>query len=320
MTNKSSDKPNQFQYIFGPVPSRRLGISLGIDMVPFKTCTYNCVYCECGKTTCLTSKRSEYIPSKQLIHEIDTFLATNQEIDIVTFAGSGEPTLNTALDKVINHINTRYPAYKTAILTNGSTLHQKEVRQSLMPIDYVLPSLDTVSQSIFEKINTPVKQLLNSTIIEGLTLFSQQYKGTLWIEVFIVPGINDTENELSLLKNILKNINPDRVQLNSLDRPGAYPWVEPVTDKQMLDIADFFLPLPVEIITRKISLPEQTLSNKQNTKTILDTLKRRPMTVEDISVSFRSSINRTSQTLDDLVQKNLVRIEKVGNKVFYRTL
>jgi wyosine [tRNA(Phe)-imidazoG37] synthetase (radical SAM superfamily) len=289
-------------------------------MVPFKTCTYNCVYCECGKTTNLTADRAEYIPAKHLINEIDSFLATAQTIDVITFAGSGEPTLNTALNDVIKHIKSRYPEYKTAILTNGSLLYLKEVRQSIMPVDYVLPSLDTISQSTFKKINSPAKSLFNNEIIEGLTVFSKEYKGTLWIEVFVVPGLNDTENELTLLKEILEKINPDRVQLNTLDRPGAYSWVEPVTSKRMQEIADFFLPLPVEIIARKITFSDLTSYSEQSIKSILQTLKRRPMTVEDLSVSFSNSINKTRIILDNLMQTNLISSEKVAGKFFYRVL
>lgn len=311
---------NQCKYIFGPVASRRLGLSLGVDMVPFKTCTYNCTYCECGKTTNLTSERREYVPSNELIHEIDQFLAKDLKIDVITFAGSGEPTLNTSLDDVIHHIKSHYPDLKTAILTNGSTLPLQEVRQSLMPVDYTLPSLDAISQLVFEKINNPVKQMVSSEIIEGLTRFSRSYKGTLWVEVFIVPGINDTKNELSLIKDALINIKPGRIQLNSLDRPGAYSWVKPVSKRRMLEIADYFLPLPVEIIARKFSQPEESPINKKNIDTILHTLKRRPMTIEDLAVSFRSSINSTCLALNNLVQKRLVKSETVGNKIFYRTL
>lgn len=295
-------------------------MSLGLDIVPLKTCTLNCVYCECGATSRHTRKRDEYIRAETIIDELDIFMekAASLTFDVITFAGGGEPTLNTALEKIIIHLKSTYPHYKIALLTNSTLLHLEEVRTSIMPLDYVLPSLDAVSQSVFEKINTPVQGLHCSTIIDGLKRFAQDYRGTLWIELFIIPGLNDTEIELNKIKTILEEINPSRVQLNTLDRPGTCNWVEPASSEQLSHIADFLLPIPVEIITRTFQNLQLCPEDPQKIENLFTTLKRRPMTIEDLAVALRKSINETDTLVEDLLIKKVLSSEDVGGKIFYR--
>ncbi len=319
MNIKDQNKP-EYHYIFGPIPSRRLGISLGVDMIPFKTCPFDCIYCECQKTTHHTLKRAQYAPATSIINEIDNFLTSQSSIDVITFAGSGEPTLNTELEKVIQHVRSHYPRLKMAILTNSSTIDQEEVQNCLLSLDYVLPSLDAILQSTFDKINKPIKGLSLKSITQGLTTFTKKFKGTLWIEIFIVPGINDSENELNLMKQFLMQIKPNRIQLNTLDRPGTLSWIKPVSSNRMKEIASLFLPLPVEIIARKVSFAKHTSDNRMNIENIISTLKRRPLTLEDLAVSFNLSINETSQILNNLLQKDIILQEKLGKDLFYRAL
>lgn len=295
-------------------------MSLGVDIVPLKTCTLNCVYCECGATSHHTLERAEYIKADVIIDELDKFLTTASpiDIDVITFAGSGEPTLNTAIDQIIEHLKTKYSEYSIALLTNSTLFHLKEVRQTIMPLDYVLPSIDAVSQPIFDKINNPVTGFDYSSYIEGLKIFSKEYKGTLWVEVFIVPGINDTESELKKIKKVLEEINPSRVQLNTLDRPGTCHWVEPASNERLNQIANFLLPLPVEIITRKFQNLQSNSENQQNIESLYTTLKRRPMTIEDLAVALRKSINETFLLIENLEHKKILSSEKVGDKTFYR--
>ncbi|MFC1476375.1 radical SAM protein [Fibrobacterota bacterium] len=295
-------------------------MSLGVDIVPLKTCTLNCVYCECGATSCHTLERAEYVPAETIIIELDSFLekASSIDIDVLTFAGGGEPALNTALNKIISHLKTTYPHYKTALLTNSTLLHLDEVRKAILPLDYVLPSIDAVSQTVFEKINNPVPGLNNSVVIEGLKAFSKMYKGTLWTEIFIVPGINDTENELNKIKEVLEEVHPTRIQLNTLDRPGTFSWVEPATIDRLNQIANFLLPLPVEIISRKFQDLQLSSENPQNIESLFTTLKRRPLTIEDLAVALRKSINETNAIVEDLIMKKVLCPEDVRGKVFYR--
>jgi wyosine [tRNA(Phe)-imidazoG37] synthetase (radical SAM superfamily) len=309
-----------FKYIFGPVPSRRLGRSLGIDLIPFKTCCLNCLYCECGKTTVHTLERKEYVPARAIIQEIDAFLSGLPSLDVITFAGSGEPTLNTALPELLSHIRNHYPQYKTALLTNGSLLYLEDVRRSLLTFDFVLPSLDAVRQQTFEKINQPVRGLNNKEIIEGLIAFSNMYRGTLWVEVFIIPGINDDEAELVLFKQTLEEIRLDRVHLNTLDRPPAFAGVEPASVERLKRIARLLAPLPVEIISRKAESAPRIVLSRDSIDHILATLRRRPMTIEDLSGTLAKNINEMYVLLDMLLNKKLVTTQTVNNKTFYQAL
>ena len=308
-----------YPHLFGPVRSRRLGRSLGVDMIPFKTCNCNCVYCECGGACTVDHERREYVSSAELIAELQRFLAPRPELDYVTFAGSGEPTLNTALGAVIRFVKDRFPSYGTALLTNGTLLHLPEVREAILPCDLVLPSLDAVSDAVFRRVNRPHPGCDIHLIIEGLRVFSREYRGRLWIEVFIVPGINDTSEELALLKETLLTLRLDRVQLNGLDRPGPCDWVTPATPERMAFIAESLKPLPVEIISRK-ALPDGTaaLPYPENLDgTILHQLQRRPATVEEIAAMCSATINEIARMLDMLVAQGKVSISTVEGRSFF---
>jgi wyosine [tRNA(Phe)-imidazoG37] synthetase (radical SAM superfamily) len=308
--------PNK--YLFGPVNSRRLGISLGVDMVPFKTCTLDCVYCECGETTALTCERMEYVSARDLIDELDNFLSKNPKLDYVTFAGSGEPTLNTALGEVLRFVKKNYPQYKTALLTNGTLFHISEVRSDALDFDLICPSLDAISDTAFEKVNRPQSALVNKQIIDSLVEFSKVYHGLLWVEVFIVPGINDSTDELHQFKDILTIINPTRVQLNSLDRPGACTWVRPATAKELSEIASFLAPLPVEIISRSGRPTRSDITGFDLEETVASLIRRRPSTLEELSITAGRTINEIAATLDDLKCKGIVEHYQVNDQIFYK--
>ncbi len=239
-----------YKHLFGPVQSRRLGISLGIDLVGAKICSLDCVYCECGSTATLTLERQEYVRADAIIGELKDYLKSRPKLDFITFGGSGEPTLNTGFGRVVRFIKESYPEYPCALLTNGTLFYLPDVRRDALPFDLVLPNLDAVSNTAFARLNRPDMELDNGRIIEGLVAFRKEFKGPIWLEVFIVPGINDNDAELKLLKEAALKINPDRVQLNSLDRPGACDWVAPATGDHLRAIARSFAPLPVEIISR----------------------------------------------------------------------
>ncbi|MCL2219109.1 MAG: radical SAM protein [Chitinispirillia bacterium] len=246
------DHPAKYKHIYGPIRSRRLGLSLGVDMVPHKTCPLDCVYCECGATTVLTVERKEYIPTGEIIAEIDDYLegAGNPAPDYVTFGGSGEPTLHSGLGRIIGHIKGRFPAQKLALLTNSTLLSDKQLRRDILLCDLILPSLDAVTDDVFRGVNVPESSLTCEGVINGLTALSSEYKGQLWLEVFISPGINDGDAEIALFKEVITKINPTRVQLNSLDRPGTVNTLSAAPRASLEDIAKRFAPLPVEIIAR----------------------------------------------------------------------
>ena len=309
----------KYAHLFGPVHSRRLGTSLGVDMVPFKICTLNCVYCECGETTELTGERKEYVSTKEIIEELTDYLSLNPPLDYVTFAGSGEPTLNTGIGDVIRFMKERFPSYKTALLTNGTLFTLPEVRQDVMNCDLVCPSLDAISDQAFSEINRPYGGLTNQQILEGLIAFSNDYRGLLWVEIFIVPGINDNPEELLAFKEILQKINPTRIQLNSLDRPGACDWVKVADTDQLKRIAALFSPLPVEIISRQ---SREQIKNEiigySAEETICSLLKRRPSTIEELSTLTGLTINQISLLLEKFISCGYVKSDVVDGRTFYR--
>ena len=308
----------KYKHIFGPVPSRRLGISLGIDPIPFKTCTYNCVYCECGATTNLTTDRKEYIPGKDIIAELKDYLDRNPKLDYLTFSGSGEPTLNIGIGKIINFLKENYPQYKIAILTNGSLLYQKEVRDEIIKADLIMPSLDAVSDTIFKQINRAHRGLEIQTIISGLIEFRKIFKGKVWLEVFIAPGINDTEEELKLLRDTIIRIDPDHVQINSLDRPGTESWVKPINNISLKKVISYFKGLPVEIIANFESREKIASFDYNIEERIIATIRRRPCTAEDLSETLGIHINETNKYLQSLLERKKVESQNLERGIFFK--
>ncbi|MFO7828052.1 MAG: radical SAM protein, partial [Bacteroidales bacterium] len=176
-----------YKHLFGPVPSRRLGMSLGVDLVPHKVCTLNCVYCECGATTNLTTNRKEYVSYNEIINELKDYFGKNEKPDYITFSGAGEPTLNIHIGKVIDFLKQNYPDIPIAVLTNGSLLSDQKVRSELLKASLVLPSLDAANNKTFKKIDRPSKDLDINDYINGLIQFSNEFKGKIWLEIMILP-------------------------------------------------------------------------------------------------------------------------------------
>ncbi len=308
-----------FTYLFGPVSSRRLGLSLGVDLVPFKTCSLNCVYCECGETTNHTFERREYVPFDAVIAELNAYIQTDPQLDVITFAGSGEPTLHSRLGELIAHCKRQWPQYRIAVLTNSTLLHIPAVREAILPADYVLPSLDAISEEAFHRINRPAPGVSAQRIVDGLIAFARKYRGALWVEVFIIPGINDSPEEIAQFRETLTAIDPARVQLNSLDRPGACGWVKPAPASRFQEICSALLPLPVEIISRKARrvIAEQT-NEEVGRADMYNAITRRPSTVEDLAVSFRTSINEVNRHIEALLEAGSVVSYRLGSDLFYR--
>jgi wyosine [tRNA(Phe)-imidazoG37] synthetase (radical SAM superfamily) len=306
------------KYLFGPVNSRRLGLSLGVDLVPYKTCPLNCVYCECGETTTLTAAITEYVPTTEVIAELDTYLSGSPRIDVITFSGSGEPTLHSGIGKVIGHCKDKYPQYKIAVLTNGVLLWNPVVRQSLARADIVIPSLDAVSPEVFSRIARPARDITPDRVVEGLVEFRKGFPGKIYLEVFIVPGLNDTESELAKLKEAFGRIKPDRLQINTLDRPGAEDWVQPADRERLLRIREFFAPFGAEIIGK----PERKRSADRHVggleKAIIQVLHRRPSTLEDLCGSLGADRGAVEEILASMSEAGIITAERLARGLFYR--
>ncbi|MGI6677648.1 MAG: radical SAM protein [Dehalobacterium sp.] len=226
------------RFHYGPVRSRRLGRSLGVDVMPHKTCSLDCIYCECGATSLLTLERKEYLPTQEIIDDLDQYLIKGPELDYITFAGSGEPTLHSGLGEIINFLKEKYPQYKVAVLTNATLLNDPAVIDDLQKADLVVPSLDGVSPQAFAKMNRPAASLTPEAIISGIKNLTENFPGEIWLEIFIIPDINDGEKELALFKETIEELGIKKVQLNTLDRPGAVPWLKPVSQEYKNVIAE----------------------------------------------------------------------------------
>lgn len=306
-----------FKYLFGPVPSRRLGISLGIDLVPHKVCTLNCVYCECGPTTDLTLQRKEYIPYEKVIQEIGEYFQHNQAPDYITFSGSGEPTLNSKIGDVLTFIKQNIPRIPVALLTNGTLFSDPEVRRELLDADLVIPSLDAASDAVFRRINRPYRSLTIESYIDGLIQFRRECSAKYWLEVFIIPGLNDTEEELALLKQAILSIQPDRVQLNSLDRPGTVANIRKATREELERVADILQLENVEIIS-SADRRKKIQSYRQDTEAaILETIARRPCTLNDLCQILGLHENEVNKYLSVLEANHSVTTEKQDRGDFY---
>ncbi|MBP7865615.1 MAG: radical SAM protein [Acidobacteria bacterium] len=307
----------RYRHLFGPVPSRRLGASLGVDLVPHKVCSMDCVYCECGPTTRLTVDRAEYVPTTDVLSEIDDCLGRGPLPDFVTFSGSGEPTLHSGIGTVIRHLKDRWKA-PVALLTNATLMPDPAVRRDLLPLDLVVPSLDAALPDSFARVNRPHPDVRCDGVIDGLAAFRREYAGPIWLEVFVVDPVNTGEADLAALQGALDRIHPDRVQINSLDRPGTETWVRK-TPLPVLEALAAKLRHPrVEIISRFRERVEYHAFRDDVAEAILETVSRRPCTLDDLSVSLGLHALEARKYLDILEAEKRLRAELGERGVFYR--
>lgn len=221
------------RYVFGPVPSRRLGRSLGVDPVPFKTCNWNCVYCQLGRTAPMTNERKDYVPPDEVVAEIrEALRAHGDGVDWITFGGSGEPTLHASLGRMIREVKA-LTTVPVAVLTNGALLHRRDVRRDLLAADAVLPTLDAGCEEVYRRVNRPRGDLTFARLVEGLIAFRREYSGRLWVEVMLVRGLNDGARSLAQIKAVLDRVCPDAVHVNTPVRPPAEPWVAPPSGRRV---------------------------------------------------------------------------------------
>lgn len=224
-----------YKYLFGPVPSRRLGKSLGISPIPFKTCNYSCVYCQLGRTDNISNERVEFFLVSEIIDELKSFLMTATDFDIVTIVGEGEPTLYLKLGELIRKIKklTNKPV---AVITNGSLLANRQVREELLYADIVLPSLDAYDEKSFKSINRPYGSIEFKKVIEGYKMFSKEYEGQVWIEVMLIRDVNDSKCHIEKIHDILNTIKYDKLYINTPVRPPSEDYVKEVTS-EVMDLA-----------------------------------------------------------------------------------
>jgi wyosine [tRNA(Phe)-imidazoG37] synthetase (radical SAM superfamily) len=305
----------EFRYLYGPVPSRRLGRSLGIDLIPHKICTYDCIYCQIGKTIQKTLTRKEYVPVGEVLEEVESFLGRETaSVDHLSLSGSGEPTLHSKIRSVIEGIKA-ITSVPVAVITNGSLLYEEEVRKGLLSADLILPSLDAVSPEIFKKINRPDSKLLVEKIIGGLIEFRKIYKGQIWLEVLFCKGVNDTPEELRKMKEAIEQIQPDLIHLNTVVRPPSEDWVRPLNQKEMEGIQTFF--------GEKASIISEfdrhlTYVTKEDIRDgILRILKRRPLSLSDLSKWMGIPQKELEEQIASLFREGKIKSRTHGDSIYY---
>ncbi len=303
-------------YVFGPVPSRRLGRSLGIDLVPLKTCTYDCIYCQLGRTTHQTVERKPYVPEEDVIRQLGEKLSTlSTPPDFVTFSGSGEPTLNSRIGAIIEDVN-RLTAVPLAVLTNGSLLHLEAVREALSGADVVIPSLDAAHPSLFRLINRPHRSLNFSQTFQGLKKFRNEYAGEIWLEVMLCRGFNDEDSHLEKLREEIEKIGPNRIHLNTVVRPPAEAFSYPLSMEQ-LEKAAHLLGGKAEILPAERPSPA-VQEYGPDEREILILLERRPCSLEDLSRAFRVPEKEMAASLRKLRERGAVAYNVYNRTVFYK--
>jgi wyosine [tRNA(Phe)-imidazoG37] synthetase (radical SAM superfamily) len=306
------------KYIFGPVPSRRLGRSLGVDLVPYKTCTFDCVYCDLGRTTHKTVSRQSPVSPEEVERELELSLSIlENKPDYITLSGSGEPTLNQNIGEIIHTIKD-LTSIPVAVLTNGSLLSDEGVRNELLAADLVLPSLDAVHDVTFQFLNRPHPSLKIDEIISGLIQFRKQYRGQIWLEVVFCRGINDDKEEIQRLKGVIERVQPDRVQLNTPVRPPAEEFAYPLTTGQLEEIRET-LGDKAEIISEFTAPLGEEWNSLKDTE-ILNLIKRRPCTTEDISKALGFRIDEVVKHLDHLTKTGSIRYRMYEHHCYYESV
>jgi wyosine [tRNA(Phe)-imidazoG37] synthetase (radical SAM superfamily) len=303
------------KYVFGPVHSRRMGLSLGIDPVQGKICTLDCVYCQLGATSVKTLERRTYAPAEAVLEEVRSVIASGQNMDYITFSGTGEPTLNRDLGRMISQIKTM-TTVPVAVITNGTLLHLEDVRADLMLADLVVPSVDAISPQVFARINRPHAGIDCERMLEGLATFSTTYTGRLWVEVMLVQGINDTDEELQALANYLNRIDCEKIQINTVTRPPAESGCAAVNDC-VLDKARHMFGPRAEIIgasPERVSAPV----GEDPCARIHALVRSHPCTREQLCSALGLSSAQVETALQELIAQQRIEATGHASEIFYR--
>lgn len=299
--------------VYGPVPSRRLGLSLGINLVIPKTCTFNCVYCQCGRTTYLTVLRKSFFPIEEIITAVNSALIKSK-VDYLTLSGSGEPTLNRDIGKLISILKKRFQI-PVAVITNSSLLSSPVVREALYQADLVIPTLACADEKTFRRIHRPHPKIRLKNIIRGLKTFRHRYHGSLWLEVMLVRELNDQPEHLLRLRRIVHKIQPDRIHLNTVVRPPAEASALPVPYDHLLQLQMLFGPETDIILSSGQKHQKQFQGNPK--QAILAVVTNRPVTHADLIQALGLPAETVKNTLEHLMAEGTVRKFKFKHKTFF---
>ncbi|MGB5822648.1 MAG: radical SAM protein [Proteocatella sp.] len=260
------------KYVYGPVPSRRLGISLGISPIPKKTCNYSCIYCQLGRTDHMTNTRQMFFPVEEIMREFDEILRNKVEFDVVTIVGEGEPTLYLGLGQLIFEIHKRTDR-PVAVITNGALFYDSKLRTELYDADIVLPTLDAYDEASFRTINRPHGEISFNMVNEGLKIFSKEYQGQLWLEIMLIDGINDDDESLAKYAEALKKLKYDRLYINTPVRPPSEDCVKAASHEKMNHAVDILGGISIDLLESEGFYSEIA----DDYEAILSIIKRHPM-------------------------------------------
>lgn len=301
-------------FVFGPVPSRRLGFSLGVDIIPHKYCNFDCVYCQIGRTTNNNARRKKFFEPDDVVEEISRLVSSVGEADYITFSGSGEPTLNENLGTIIRKVK-KAVTIPIAVITNSSLLGVEEVRNDLLGADVVLPSLDAASQEIFNRVNRPQVGIQLQNIIQGLEAFRKQYSGLIWLEIMLINELNDTPDELGKLRTLVNHLKPDKIHLNTVTRPPSEKETRPLDERKLEKIRKMFGDR-CEIIS---SFKKEGIHQEREdwVMMLLETLTRRSLSMSDILIITGAPESRVRRELSVMEEKALIREYRLGGETYY---
>ncbi len=306
------------QHIYGPVASRRLGASLGVDLVPPKTCDYDCVYCQLGRTSTRATRIAPYVKADDILAELKPSLESGTRPDYITMAGSGEPTLNSELAQIISRIK-EFTDIPVAVLTNGSLLGNPAVSRACLMADLVLPSLDAGDEDTFQRVNRPCAGLRLRDVVDGLAGFRSKYHGTIWLEVMLLEGLNSSDGSVKNIGELIEDIAPDEVHLNTVIRPPAEPFARPVPEERVQEIVSILR--PHASVLREVMRGEgESAGGSISEGELLALIERRPCTRGQIADTFNINEIEALKVLSRLVAGNRVISELTGGEVFYRVL
>ncbi len=302
-------------HVFGPVPSRRLGCSLGVDVVPHKTCTYDCIYCQLGTTTNRTIERGAYVSIGAVLCEIESKLASTAPPDYITLSGSGEPTLQSGLGTLIAGIK-RITDRPVAVLTNGSLLGCEDVQAELLDADLVIPSLDAGDAMMFQRVNRPHPQLQFARVVEGLIRFRRRFPGQLWLEVFLLAGLTTAQDQMVKIKALVDGVAPDRIQLNTVVRPPGDPLARPASVEE-LSHAAHLLGERAEVISERPA-SDTTGTAAPRADEIVALVRRRPCTLDDLASGLGAHRLQVAKRVAELLRAQVIVMRQHGRQFYYR--
>lgn len=310
-------------FIFGPVPSRRLGRSLGIDVFRCKMCSFDCIYCECGPTECLSIERFSDPSPEIVVSQLKDFIsAFPSRFDVITFSGKGEPTLYEPIGDLIEILKKTFPSYPVAVLTNGSLFKDSSVRKALSKADIVSPSLDAPDEALFRKINRPHPSLSWYELVEGLIAFRKEYRGSYRLEVLLLKGINDASDHLLALSDVSRRIEPDIVELTTLSRPGTFRGIQGLSREDLEKCATFFGDVPRYVVGDYVKKNSGYTLKPVSSEEILDErimklLSRRPCSLDDLADSLGVFLEEVVASVERLRARYRLKSEEINGKLYY---